>query len=109
MALTKDDVRQILLAVCDRVIREEAWFCRLDSVVGDGDHGVTMTRGFRAVKEALRDDMGVKELLETAGKLDGLNQAINGQAPAKDTPLPVNMKKVLDKLEALKKAAGLRL
>jgi len=67
MTLNQNDVREILLAVCDRVIEKESWFCRLDSVVGDGDHGVTMTRGFKAMREATRGEMSVKELLETAG------------------------------------------
>ncbi|WP_160559421.1 dihydroxyacetone kinase subunit DhaL [Parablautia muri] len=38
---------------------DESYLCELDSVVGDGDHGVTMTRGWRAAKEALVDCNGV--------------------------------------------------
>jgi phosphoenolpyruvate---glycerone phosphotransferase subunit DhaL len=43
---------------------------QLDSAIGDGDHGVNMTRGFRAVVAALDGDDGSApgRLLVTAGK-----------------------------------------
>jgi dihydroxyacetone kinase-like protein len=44
---------------------------QLDSAIGDGDHGVNMTRGFRAVTEALAaadGDQPPGKLLITAGK-----------------------------------------
>lgn len=76
MTLHHNDIREILLAVCERIIQKEAWFCELDSVVGDGDHGVTMTRGFKAVRAALAPELTVKELLETTGT--ALNASMGG-------------------------------
>src|SRR3954467_10285309 len=43
---------------------------QLDSAIGDGDHGVNLTRGFRAVEQALADQDGTppgKQLI-LAGK-----------------------------------------
>ena len=41
--------------------KQEKRFCELDSVVGDGDHGVTITRGFTAAKEAVSSCNGTPE------------------------------------------------
>ena len=51
--LTRDEVREMILAVCREVQQNEQRLCQLDSYVGDGDHGSTMARGFRAVEKAL--------------------------------------------------------
>jgi phosphoenolpyruvate---glycerone phosphotransferase subunit DhaL len=37
------------------VTAEADHLTQLDSAIGDGDHGVNLTRGFRAVVEALAD------------------------------------------------------
>src|SRR3954466_8716120 len=39
--------------VASAVEAEAAYLTQLDSAIGDGDHGVNMTRGFRAVLEGL--------------------------------------------------------
>jgi phosphoenolpyruvate---glycerone phosphotransferase subunit DhaL len=54
---------------------------QLDSAIGDGDHGVNLTRGFRAVEEALADQDGAapgkqlilagKTLVSTVGGASG--------------------------------------
>lgn len=51
--LTRDEVKEMILAVCREVQQNEQRLCQLDSYVGDGDHGSTMARGFRAVEKAL--------------------------------------------------------
>lgn len=53
---TELDVRetaQMLLWAAEKMIGQERRFCELDSGIGDGDHGVTISRGFRAAREAL--------------------------------------------------------
>jgi len=47
------DMQQMLIEVCDLLIAKEEELCRLDSYVGDGDHGLTIRRGFSEVKEKL--------------------------------------------------------
>ncbi|MDR1446223.1 MAG: dihydroxyacetone kinase subunit L [Treponema sp.] len=43
------DTRSMLLMVSRRLIENEELLCRLDSQIGDGDHGLTISRGFGAV------------------------------------------------------------
>jgi dihydroxyacetone kinase phosphoprotein-dependent L subunit len=45
----------MLLSLCDDLIGAEEELCRLDSQVGDGDHGITISRGFKAVREKIRE------------------------------------------------------
>ncbi|MDT0341949.1 dihydroxyacetone kinase subunit DhaL [Streptomyces litchfieldiae] len=49
-------LRAMLLAVADRVIGAEPELSSADRAVGDGDHGLGMTRGFSAVRRLLRQD-----------------------------------------------------
>lgn len=42
-------------AVGEQIIAEKNWLSELDGVIGDGDHGVTMEIGWRAVQLALKD------------------------------------------------------
>lgn len=48
-----EDVKRMFLAICDRLISSEEELCRLDSRIGDGDHGTTVARGFGEVKKKL--------------------------------------------------------
>src|SRR3954470_4097625 len=50
---TAVDVTGWMREVASVVETEAAHLTQLDSAIGDGDHGVNMTRGFRAVVEAL--------------------------------------------------------
>lgn len=67
-ALDAGHIRALLLRISETVEKNEAYFCELDSVVGDGDHGVTMTRGFRCLREALGPDMDAAQLFAAASK-----------------------------------------
>jgi dihydroxyacetone kinase phosphoprotein-dependent L subunit len=54
--LKKIDIRQakeLLMLAAHRMVECEAELCRLDSYVGDGDHGVTVKRGFSKVLDEL--------------------------------------------------------
>jgi dihydroxyacetone kinase-like protein len=68
---TAVDVTGWMQEVASAVEAEAAHLTQLDSAIGDGDHGVNLTRGFRAVTEALGAQEGAQppgKLLITAGK-----------------------------------------
>src|SRR3954454_18525378 len=54
--------------VAAAVEAEATHLTQLDSAIGDGDHGVNMTRGFRAVVEAVDGSQPPGKPLITAGK-----------------------------------------
>ena len=72
------NARSMLFAICDEIIPQSAMLCRLDSHVGDGDHGVTVERGFRAVRARLEDcDTEIpSEVMRLAG--DALAESMGG-------------------------------
>jgi dihydroxyacetone kinase len=45
--------RAMMQNVGNQIIAEKDWLSELDGVIGDGDHGVTMEVGWRAVQKAL--------------------------------------------------------
>lgn len=47
--------KSMMDAVGEQIIAEKNWLSELDGVIGDGDHGVTMEIGWRAVQLALKD------------------------------------------------------
>lgn len=47
--VTPEIFRLALLAVADEMTRQKDYLCALDGAIGDGDHGVTMDIGWRAV------------------------------------------------------------
>ncbi|OLP61965.1 dihydroxyacetone kinase subunit L [Xaviernesmea oryzae] len=42
-------------AVGEQIIAEKNWLSELDGIIGDGDHGVTMEIGWKAVQHTLKD------------------------------------------------------
>lgn len=52
-SLSKDEIRAMLLLVCDRVIAAEPMLSEADRNLGDGDHGLGMQRGMTAAKGKL--------------------------------------------------------
>ncbi|KSV74461.1 hypothetical protein N182_27860 [Sinorhizobium sp. GL2] len=58
--LTEGDVTPAIFKVMmhtvgEQIIAEKNWLSELDGVIGDGDHGVTMEIGWKAVQSALED------------------------------------------------------
>jgi phosphoenolpyruvate---glycerone phosphotransferase subunit DhaL len=45
------DVELIIRTICDTAIESEQYFCELDAVVGDGDFGYSLARGFEQVRD----------------------------------------------------------
>jgi len=52
-SLNINEVRDMMLAVADKIIEAEPILTDADRALGDGDHGIGMERGMTAVKEAL--------------------------------------------------------
>ena len=77
-AVDAKKLREMIFAASDDIVANEQYLCELDSYVGDGDHGVTVARGFRAVKEALsaENDLSIAALLVTTG--DALTESMGG-------------------------------
>lgn len=46
-------VPQMLIAVADVMATERDALCALDGEIGDADHGIAMSEGFKAVREAM--------------------------------------------------------
>lgn len=51
--LKVDCFQKMFLHAAGTIIEKEPELTRIDSVIGDGDHGIGMKRGFQAVKELL--------------------------------------------------------
>lgn len=51
--ITGNDLKSLLLLSAKEIESQKDYLCELDSEVGDGDHGVTMTIAMRAVKDTL--------------------------------------------------------
>lgn len=69
--ITSQDLIQVFSQVAARVEAERDRLNVLDGAIGDGDHGVTMTIGFRAVQkslESLDGDATIDQVFRTAGR-----------------------------------------
>ena len=80
MAVTSTDVRDWIRAYADAIAEHRAELVRLDTAIGDGDHGTNMDRGMRKAVEKLdgleADDVGA--LLKTVGM--ALVSSVDGAA-----------------------------
>jgi dihydroxyacetone kinase-like protein len=56
MSRTLDDVLAWLHAYADKIAEEKQYLTKLDSAIGDADHGVNMNRGFQAAMDALTEN-----------------------------------------------------
>jgi dihydroxyacetone kinase phosphoprotein-dependent L subunit len=52
-ALDTDQTRSMFLYIADKIIENKPLLTEIDSKIGDGDHGIGMSLGFRKVKEQL--------------------------------------------------------
>ncbi|NKB79823.1 dihydroxyacetone kinase subunit L [Ochrobactrum daejeonense] len=48
----------MMMNVGNQIVAEKNWLSELDGVIGDGDHGITMEIGWKAVQHALEDEQG---------------------------------------------------
>ena len=68
--LTPSEAKAMLHAVADAIIAAEPLLSQADRDLGDGDHGIGMSRGMNAAKEALdaEEFEGVDKVFATVGK-----------------------------------------
>ena len=69
--INKEQVLAAVKAMCGIIISKEVYFCELDSVAGDGDFGMSLSKGFRQLQadwaELETDDIGA--FLKSCGML----------------------------------------
>lgn len=51
-----NELKKAIIAACDDIIGRELELSQLDSFVGDGDHGVTVRKGYQKVKNAILEE-----------------------------------------------------
>ena len=64
-----EDLRRAVFAGADAVIEKELELCELDSFVGDGDHGITVRKGYQKVENSIneKDPDNMSDLMLSAG------------------------------------------
>lgn len=69
MAINGVNVVEILNKVSEVMDNNKIHLSELDAIIGDGDHGVNMSKGFHAVQEKLKEDdwSDVGNILKKAG------------------------------------------
>jgi dihydroxyacetone kinase-like protein len=67
--LNLDDLKKIIERIAITLDENSAYLSELDSFVGDGDHGTTVSRGFREVIKKIKENPfdDISELLKTVG------------------------------------------
>jgi len=55
--ITANEFKEYLNQVVDVIEEEKDYLCELDRKLGDGDHGVTMSIGWQAIKEDLNEKL----------------------------------------------------
>ncbi len=58
MSIKGYEVINIINKISDVISENKLYLTELDAVIGDGDHGLNMSKGFEAVREKLVDDNG---------------------------------------------------
>ena len=69
MSIQGKKVIEILGQISEKIDENKSYLSELDAAIGDGDHGLNMNKGFKAVMEKLKDDDGsdVGGILKKAG------------------------------------------
>ncbi|WP_026887658.1 dihydroxyacetone kinase subunit DhaL [Clostridium beijerinckii] len=58
MSIQGKKVIEILEQISEKIDENKAYLSELDAAIGDGDHGLNMSKGFKAVIEKIKDDDG---------------------------------------------------
>ena len=59
MSINGKKVIEILTQIATKIDENKGYLSELDATIGDGDHGINMSKGFKAVTEKLKEDDGV--------------------------------------------------
>ena len=64
-----EDFKKIITGINKTIQENRILLCQLDSVIGDGDHGMTMSKGFDSVMEKIEKTQpdNISDLLKTTG------------------------------------------
>jgi phosphoenolpyruvate---glycerone phosphotransferase subunit DhaL len=67
--LQQEDVKEIINRLSEVFNKEKSNLNELDSKIGDGDHGLSMARGFNAIVSYLKDnpDLSISDILSQGG------------------------------------------
>ncbi len=67
--LELNDFKNIVTAISKTLTANRNYLCELDSVIGDGDHGITIASGFEKIVKAIegKDFTDSAELFKTSG------------------------------------------
>ncbi|MDO4978036.1 MAG: dihydroxyacetone kinase subunit DhaL [Eubacteriales bacterium] len=83
----KAKLLEVLGKIIADVNEQKDFLTQLDNVIGDGDHGINLDRGFKAVEKQMPSyaDLGVDEILKDVGKqlmkvVGGSSGPLYGQA-----------------------------
>jgi len=63
-------LKEMLINVCETIIMNEPYLTSIDSIIGDGDHGIGMKLGFTALRKMLEnhgDFSTIAELMKLCG------------------------------------------
>ena len=52
----------IVLAIARRIVENRAYLSDIDGLIGDGDHGVNMAKGFSLTTERLRGEPRLSQI-----------------------------------------------
>lgn len=69
--LSVEDTRNMLIYIADKIIASKPYLTEIDSVIGDGDHGIGMAGGMQKAKRklmAMQGEENVYHIFETAGQ-----------------------------------------
>lgn len=69
--LSLEELRKMLLAAALELQAQSSYFCALDSVAGDGDHGLTIARMAKEIEEKVtaKEELDIQSLLDDVGML----------------------------------------
>lgn len=56
MTINGLQIRDIIYKIADVIEENKMYLTELDATIGDGDHGLNMSKGFQAVKDKIKDD-----------------------------------------------------
>ena len=67
--IDQEQVLEILYAIGEKITEEKLYLTELDNVIGDGDHGINLARGFAEVekKRPMMEGKDIGTMLKTAG------------------------------------------